>query len=54
MAKPTNDPRLLGVAVPLHVTKQRATEITGAWRDCIKDIVAAARSKRAASKSSAN
>lgn len=40
-----NDPLLLGVSVPLTVTKTKATEIASAWRACFLELVSVAKTK---------
>jgi hypothetical protein len=40
-----NDPLLLGVSVPLTVTKTKATEIASAWRECFVELFSVAKTK---------
>jgi hypothetical protein len=39
------DPQLLGVAVPLSVTKSKATEVASAWKECAVALYASAKTK---------
>jgi|GEM_PF-6820262 len=41
----SGDPLVMGVSVPLNMTKTKATEIANAWRDCITALLSAAKVK---------
>jgi hypothetical protein len=41
----SSDPMLLGVTVPLTLTKVKASEVATAWRECALALVAAAKTK---------
>jgi hypothetical protein len=47
---PLGDPLLLGVSVPLTVTKLKATEVAAAWKECFRALLAAAKTKVASEK----
>ena len=49
-----NDPLLLGVSVPLTVTKTKATEIATAWRACFMELFSVAKTKVMPEKPAAN
>jgi hypothetical protein len=39
------DPLLLGVSVPLTMTKAKATEIASAWRECFTALFSVAKTR---------
>jgi hypothetical protein len=45
MSPSAADPMLLGVSMPLAVTKTKAGEIAMAWRECLTALMAVAKTK---------
>jgi hypothetical protein len=41
----STDPVVLGVSMPLNMTKTKATELASAWKEALVALVGAARSK---------
>ena len=42
---PLGDPLVLGVTVPLTMTKAKATEVATAWKECVVELFSAAKTK---------
>jgi hypothetical protein len=42
---PLGDPLVLGVSVPLTITKAKATEVATAWKSCFVELLSAAKTK---------
>ncbi|MFT3926772.1 MAG: hypothetical protein QM778_29780 [Myxococcales bacterium] len=51
---PSGDPLVMGVSVPLMMTKTKATEIASAWRECFVELFSVAKTKYMPEKSATN
>jgi hypothetical protein len=53
-APASTDPMLLGVSMPLTMTKTKATEVAMAWRECLTAMMAVAKTKMKPEKSASS
>ena len=49
-SKPSADPTLLGVAVPVTVTVDAAKQVAVAWETCFKELFSAIKTKAASAR----